>query len=130
MKKYILLLSAFIFMIPLGKAQTASDSLKSKLSKKWSLSAVEEFGVEYPPSETQKNDEIELKKDQTCTVVENGKKYTGTWSLDKSRTYIICNLNSGSIKRQYKIISVKDEEAVFEYQSPDLVRTKYKFLAK
>ena len=115
----------FIFSITTTAYTQSTDSLKQKLSKEWKLKKYEQFGLIDDPIEEQKNDKIILKSDLTCTVVEGGKSYTGTWGLDKTNVYIMCKLNNGTVKRQYKIISIQNKEAILEYQSPDLIRTKY-----
>ncbi|MBX9851971.1 MAG: hypothetical protein K2X86_09455 [Cytophagaceae bacterium] len=125
-----LVLSCFIFFTSISAYTQSADSLKQKLSKEWKLKKYEQFGLIDDPIEEQKNDKIILKNDLTCTIVENGKTYTGAWSIDKTNVYVMCKLNNGAVKRQYKIISVKEKEAIFEYQSPDLIRTKYHLAAE
>jgi hypothetical protein len=110
-------------------AQT-TDTLKQKLSKEWIINQYEQFGVVDDPEEAQKNDKLVLNADMTCTIVENGKTYSGKWVIEKTRTYIVCTLKEGTIKRNYKIISVNNTSAILEYQSPDLIRTKYHVTAK
>jgi hypothetical protein len=125
--KNISLIFFFIFTLSYVSAQTP-DSLKTKLSKEWDIKGYEQFGVVDEPTDVQRGDKIILKSDNTCVIVENGKKYTGTWGFDKSKIYIQCAL--GSVKRNYKIISVNGTKAIIEYQSPDLIRTKYHLEAK
>jgi hypothetical protein len=124
---------AFLLLIFSGifaNAQTATDTLKAKLSKEWFIKSYEQFSVTEEPEEEKKNDKIVFNADKTCTIVENGKSYTGTWLIDKSKTYILCILSNGVVKRNYKIISVGDKESIIEYQTPDLIRTKYQMVSK
>jgi len=121
--KNLLLILLLVSSASLSLGQT-TDSLKIKLSKEWNIKGYERFGVIDEPSAEQKNDKVSFKPDNSCSIRENGKNYSGTWSIDKTKTYIMCSL-SGGIKRNYKIISVKNKEAIIEYQTPDLIRTKY-----
>lgn len=126
--KHLFLLLILASSALVAQGQT-TDSLKIKLSKEWNIKGYERFGVVDEPSKDQKNDKVSFKPDNSCSITENGKNYTGTWSIDKTKTYIMCSL-SGGIKRNYKIISVKNKEAIIEYQTPDLIRTKYHMDAK
>ncbi len=110
-------------------AQT-TDSLNQKLSKEWTINQYEQFSVLEEPTEEQKKDKLVFKSDMTCTIIENGTSYSGKWTIDKTRKYIMCTLKEGTVKRTYKIISVNDKDAIFEYQTPDLIRTKYHVTSK
>jgi hypothetical protein len=120
----------FIFSGIIVNAQTSGDTLKAKLSKEWIIQGYEQFSVTEEPEEEKKNDKIIFKADKTCNIVENGKSYAGTWLIDKTKTYISCTLSNGAVKRNYKIISVGDKESIIEYQTPDLIRTKYHMASK
>jgi hypothetical protein len=125
--KNLSLIFLFFITTAIASAQT-SDTLKTKFAKEWAIKGYEQFGVVDEPTKEQSNDKILLKLDNTCVIVENGKKYNGTWNFDKSKAYLQCNL--GTIKRNYKIISASGKNAIIEYQSPDLIRTKYHLEAK
>lgn len=128
--KKLFILTTLVFISTFRLNAQATDTLKQKLSKEWIINHYEQFSVLEDPTDEQINDKLVFKADMTCSIKENGTSYSGKWTIDKTRKYIVCILEEGAIKKNYKIISVNDKTAIFEYQTPDLIRTKYHVTSK
>jgi hypothetical protein len=119
--KTILSLIAFIFITNAVYAQTNAE----KLTKKWKITAYETFGVKEDLKENQKKDFLQFNADKTYKGIENGNEVTGTWSVEKTNTYLTTTNSKNKETRSYKIYSVSDKEAVIEYKDATLIKTKY-----
>jgi hypothetical protein len=108
---------------------TAGAAKDSMLCKPWKLSGVEEFSVKATPTEAQKNDAATfMLETKIAFVTINGKQVTGTWELDKGKTWLTVTEDGTSQKWKYKIVKLAKDELVVEYQNPeDLIRTLYYF---
>jgi len=111
-------------------SQTFAQSKKDQLAKTWSYSGIEEFGVVRPPESTMKKDLLEIKTDASFTMIKNGKKSNGTWSLNEKAGIITLTDLKTKKTLNYNLKSVNDKLLVVEYQTPDLVRTKYHYEIK
>lgn len=108
---------------------TAGAAKDSILCKPWKLTAVEEFAVKSSPTEAQKNDAATfMLESKIAFVTLNGKQVTGTWELDKGKTWLTVTEDGTSNKWKYRIMKLAKDELVLEYQNPeDLIRTLYYF---
>jgi hypothetical protein len=122
---FLLLLLPFMLLVTFSFSQSKKD----QLSKNWEYAGVEEFGVVKPPDSTMKNDGIELKADGTFNMVKNGKKSSGTWSFNEKAG--IVSFTDGKTKKSlsYKLKGADENILIIEYQTPDLVRTRYQYKA-
>ena len=136
MKNTMTTLLIITMIISVGKAQKVSltstaapvfTSKDSALCKPWRLSSVEEFGVENPPGDKQKDDGIVFTGDGNVSFTKDGKAKTGTWSLDKARTNINLVFVEPKEQLHFKLIKVDDKSLKIEYQNPNLIRTVYNY---
>ena len=139
MKKIILALSTIALVASMNSyaqvakatstTQATFTSKDSALCKPWKFASTEAFGVENPPTENQKSDMTTFTGDGTIFLIKDGKSQTGTWALDKGRTYI--NLTFPDTKQQmkFKLMKVDDKHLKYEYQDEHLIRTVYNFEA-
>lgn len=107
--------------------ETFAQSKKDQLAKNWSYSGTEEFGVVRPPDSTMKKDLLELKTDGSFIMIKTGKKSNGTWSFNEKAAIISFTDLKTKKTLTYNLRSVNDKLLVVEYQTPDLVRTKYHY---
>jgi hypothetical protein len=112
---------------PSTNESPAFTSKDSALCRPWKLVTIEEFGVANPPGELQKNDGITFMKDGTVFFTQNGKAKTGTWTLDKGRTWININFEDTKEQMKFKLMKVDDRQLSYEYQDPHLIRTIFNY---
>lgn len=113
---------------PPAKTQAASAAKDSALCKAWKLVAVEEFSVKGAPTEQQQNDGATFTPGKVAFITLNGKQMTGTWELDKAKTYITFMEDGTGNKTRLKLVKVNDKEMVYEWQDPEtLIRTLFYF---
>jgi hypothetical protein len=117
---------AMILFVTASFAQLKKESLTAK---KWSYSGIEEFGVVKAPDSTMKNDNIELRADGTYTMVKKNKKMNGTWSLNEKGGILTFTDSTSKKAMNYNLKNVDEKELIIEYQTPDLVRTRYRYKA-
>ena len=125
--KAISLLFAITFLSYFhGGAQPSKSDL---LVNQWKYSGVEEFGVVTPPDSLEKNDLLIMKSDGTFEWLKSGKKISGTYKLNESAK--ILSFTDASTKKtlNYNLKKVSAADLTIEYQTPDLVRTRYRFMA-
>ncbi|MEO6168415.1 MAG: hypothetical protein ABIO46_09130 [Chitinophagales bacterium] len=121
-----MILKTTIVLLLLTSAAFA-QSKKEALIKKWSYSGNEEFGVVRPPDAAMKNDFLEIKTDGTFIMIKEGKEITGSWMLNEKAAIITFTNLKTKKTMSYNLKSVDDKQLVMEYQTPDLVRTKYHY---
>ena len=126
MKKFIPLCSFLVMIIALSTS-SFSQTKKDMLAKNWKYAGVEEFGVVRPPDSTMMRDAIELKADGSYNMIKNGKKTSGTWSLNEKAAIIIFTDAKTKKNLNYNLKSVDENGLVVEYQTPDLVRSRYHY---
>ena len=121
------LIICLLFIFPLkGFTQTSQKDL---LSQKWKYLGVEEFGVLHSPDSTQKNDWLSLMADGTYEWMQKGKTTSGTWKLNESAKIIVFTDSKTKKSLNYNLKSISENDLTIEYQTPDLVRTRYRYHA-
>lgn len=126
-KKFLLPGAVSWVMIMLFQGHTFSQTTKEQLSRRWVFVGVEEFGVVRPPDSTAKNDFMEIKTDGTFFMAKAEKKASGNWTFNE-KTGVLSLYDLKTKKTiNYTIKSMNEKEMVIEYQSPDLVRTRYHY---
>lgn len=102
----------------------------SAITKEWAYAGKEEFGVVRPPESNSKEDYMNIKADGTFSMLKEGKQWSGKWVFqEKSAVLMLTDLKSNKTV-SYTIKSANEKQLIAEYQSPDLVRTKYHFSRK
>lgn len=122
------LLTSFLMLLVLS-APSFSQTKKDMLAKNWKYSGVEEFGVVHPPDSTMKGDGIEIKADGSYNMTKSGKKTSGTWTFNDKASIIIFTDAKSKKNLNYNLKNVDASSLVVEYQTPDLVRTRYRYQA-
>lgn len=120
MKKLSSLFILFIITASLGFAQ---NSASEKITKKWALNELEEFGEKYALTDLQKNDWIAFTTDYKYTGSINSKSIEGTWSEKQGKIYLAKGKNSKFKVNWIKVITLESEKLVITYQSVDLIKT-------
>ncbi|MCY7408670.1 MAG: hypothetical protein LH473_00210 [Chitinophagales bacterium] len=122
MKKII-----FSIAIVLSIASTVfcQQTQKELLTQKWKYIGTEEFGVVKLDS-LAKNDWLLLNTDGTYEWMKAGKSISGTWSFNETAK-IISFTSSTKKNLNYNLKKVNATDLTLEYQTPDLVRTKYRY---
>ena len=119
--------SFLIFLAPcVLHAQSAAPDL---LKKKWNYIGIEEFSVVHAPDSAHKNDWLLFKDDGTYEWVQSGKTAYGVWKLNEVAKTISVTDSKTKKSLTYNLKNLTATDLTIEYQSPDLVRTKYRYAA-
>ena len=120
----ILIIFGLFSLSAIGQVTTAS------ITKEWTYAGKEGFGVVRPPASEFKDDHLNINGDGTFIMLKEGKQWSGKWVFqEKSAILLLTDLKTKK-SISYTIKSVNETQLVAEYQSPDLVRTKYHFSRK
>ena len=111
----------FLFISGLSHAQSKKDLLV----KTWNYKGMEEFGVIKPPDSTMKSDLLKLEADGNFSMIKSGKKLSGKWSLNEKAAIITITDTKMNKPMNYNLKKLDEKELIIEYQTPDLVRTRY-----
>ena len=132
MKKIVLLILAlsatFAYAQPKLNAPAANPPLTSKdslLCKAWKTVSIEVFGTINTPNEKQAADGVTYMLDGTAFLTMDGVPKTGKWTFDRSKTYAIIEVDGTKEKFRFKVITLTKDQLFYEYQDPELIRTKY-----
>lgn len=99
--------------------QTPVLSAKAKaLCKEWTLTKAEVFGVESEPKSDQKSDRLILLEGGRYRLIYNGNAEGGTWTIDKSNTWITMTSDSGTIKK-FRILQSTEKALKIDYKDSD-----------
>jgi hypothetical protein len=85
--------------------------------------------VVHKPDSTRVNDWLQLGSDGTYEWQQEGIKSTGTWKLNSSGKVITFTDAKSKKSLNYNLKGVTTTELIIEFQTPDLVRTKYHYQA-
>ena len=107
--------------------QTPAPPLKDRIVGKWIYKGTEEFAVLTPADSTQKNDYVEITADGNYMMVANGKEETGAYKLVADYKQIYFTSNSTKKTKMYTIKSSLNGKLVLDFQTPDLIHTKYQY---
>jgi hypothetical protein len=129
MKRFVVFLVALTGLVTVASAQTApAVNWKEKVVGQWAYAGTEEFGVVTPPDSTQAKDNLAVNADGTYKRMEKGKASNGTYKVDETAKTITFKDATGKSKMYY--LKKSDPGVlIIEFQTPDLVRTRYKFTA-
>ncbi|GAB4131015.1 MAG: hypothetical protein Fur0041_00890 [Bacteroidia bacterium] len=99
--------------------QAPALSAKAKaLCKEWTLVKTEVFGVESEPKSDQKSDRLILLEGGRYRLIYNGTAEGGTWTIDKSNTWITMTSDNGAIKK-FRILQSSDKTLKIDYKDSD-----------
>ena len=127
--KTVLIKLSICLMLILPLKGSSQTSQKDLLPQKWKYMGVEEFGVVHPPDSTQTSDWLSLKNDGTYEWMQKGKTSSGTWKLNEAAKIIVFTDSRAKKSLNYNLKSISDTDLTIEYQTPDLVRTRYRYQA-
>lgn len=128
-----LLLFLFVFFVAasaFAQIETpppVNPPLKDRIIGKWLYKGTEEFGVVTPPDSTQKSDFIEITADGNYSLKSNGKEEAGAYKLAETYKQIYCTNSTSKKTKMFTIKSSLNGKLVLDYQTPDLVHTKYQY---
>ena len=123
MKRNLTLAITALFMFVAGISM--AQSKKDLLIKTWNYKGVEEFSVVKAPDSTMKSDLLKFEADGTLSMVKNGKNLTGKWSLNEKAAILTITDGKTNKPMNYNLKKLDEKELIIEYQTPDLVRTRY-----
>jgi hypothetical protein len=124
-QNFCIVLIGIFLALPLTTLGQAPQ--KDMLEHKWKYIGVEEFSVVHPPDSTLKNDWLELKNDGTYEWIQAGKISSGTWKLNEATKIIMLSDAKTKKSLNYNLKNLTPNDLTIEYQTPDLVRTKYRY---
>ena len=116
-------------LLVLPRITFSQAAQKDMLVHKWKYIGVEEFSVLHPPDSTLKNDWMDLKNDGTYEWMQAGKISSGTWKLNEGAKIIVFSDAKTKKTLNYNLKNLTPTDLTIEYQTPDLVRTKYRYQA-
>jgi hypothetical protein len=132
MKKLILLLlslsATLAYAQPKSNSPVATLPLTAKdslLCKAWKTISIEVFGTINTPNEKQAADGVTYMLDGTAFLTMDGVPKTGKWTFDRAKTYATIEIDDTKEKFRFKIITLTKDQLIYEYQDPELIRTKY-----
>jgi hypothetical protein len=102
-------------------ATTATTELSPKakaLCKEWVLTQTELFGDLRSPDDIQKNDKLILMENGRYRLIYNNVAEGGTWTLDKTNTWITLTKDDGTIKK-FKVLETTDKKLKIDYRDAD-----------
>jgi hypothetical protein len=99
------------------QANTLTPKAK-ELCKEWTLSKTENFGDQHDPTADQKNDRLVLMENGRYRLIMNGVAEGGTWTLDKSNTWITLTTDTGVIKK-FQILESSGTSMKIDYRDAD-----------
>jgi hypothetical protein len=107
-------------------AQTPTD-WKQKVLGEWNYLGEEQFGVETEPDAENANNKLILREDLTFEKTDAGKTISGTYVINESaKTITFKDAKTGKTKMYY-LKKSDPGYLIIEYQTPDLIRTRYKY---
>lgn len=125
MKVPSFLASVFVLAITSVMAQPTNDMLQ----RKWAFIGVEEFSVVHRPDSAHRNDVLDMKSDGTYEWIQGGIAGSGTWKLNEANRTIQFTDSKTKKSLTYNLKGISVTDLTLEYQSPDLVRTRYRYQA-
>ncbi len=112
-----------LFILILVATISFGQSASEKVTKKWRLAELEEFGDKFALTDEQKNDWVEFKSDKHYSGTINNKSIEGTWSEKQGKIYLSKGTKSVFKVNWIKVISLDAKKLVITYQSEDLIKT-------
>jgi hypothetical protein len=130
MKKcFVLTVIAICAILLNSTAQTTPTDWKLKVVGSWKYLGEEQFGVVTDPDEANASNTLIIRDDMSFEKSDAGKIMIGTYTInDAAKTITFKDTKSGKSKMYY----LKKSEPgylIIEYQTPDLIRTRYKYEA-
>ncbi len=120
---------SMLFFFFISTKSFSQPTQKDLLAQKWKFIGIEEFGVVHPPDSSKKNDWFQMKADGTYEWSQSGKKSTGTWKLNEAAKTVVFTDDKTKKSLSYNLKSITAADLTIEYQTPDLVRTRYRYQA-
>lgn len=126
MKIFISIFSVLLISSLISMAQPTQQDL---LQKKWNYIGIEEFSVVHAPDSLHKKDWLQFIGDGTYEWFQSGKKSSGTWKLNEPAKIISFTDSKTKKSLSYNLKGLTSTDLTIEYQTPDLVRTRYRYQA-
>jgi len=126
MKRIFILMLAIAGSVQFANAQAPAETWKDRVVGHWRYLGTEEFGVVRPADSTQAKDVLDILGDGTFSRTESGKVTTGTYAVNETAKTITFKDAAGK-SRMYYLKKSDPGVLTIEFQTPDLVRTRYKF---
>ena len=135
MKQIIALLFCGYASVALHAQTTTTDPpmkpLKERIIHTWKYSGWEQFYVFTPAdSVKEKNDQFVFTDDGKYTQVSKGVSSGGTWTINEDYRQLYCTDAATGVQKMYTIKKLNATTLILNFQTPDLVNTKYTYLAK
>jgi hypothetical protein len=124
MKIFMPILSILFISSLISTAQSTQQDL---LQKKWNYIGIEEFSVVHAPDSLHKKDWLQFNGDGTYEWLQSGKKSSGTWKLNEAAKIISFTDAKTKKSLTYNLKGLTATDLTIEYQTPDLVRTRYRY---
>lgn len=109
-------------------AQTVTD-WKQKVLGQWKYLGEEQFGVVTEPDAENANNTLILREDLTFEKTDAGKTVSGTYTINESAKTITFKDSKTGKSKMYYLKKADPGYLIIEFQTPDLIRTRYKYEA-
>ncbi len=120
---------ALIALLLNSNAQTTPTDWKSKIVGSWKYLGEEQFGVVTAPDEANVSNTLVIRDDMSFEKTDAGKIMSGTYTInDAAKTITFKDTKSGK-SRMYYLKKADPGFLIIEFQTPDLIRTRYKYEA-
>ncbi len=128
MKRILLMLSIlFITCLTLHAQTLPVTDWKTKVLGTWKYLGEEQFGVVTEPDSVNANNSLTLRDDLTFEKKDASIVSTGTYVISEAaKTITFKDIKTGKSKMYYLKKSDPDF-LIIEFQTPDLIRTRYKY---
>jgi hypothetical protein len=118
-----LVMAGILFLLRPASAQT----IEEKLCGTWHYQGTEEFGVITPADSAHATEVLVMNADFRYMWTKDEKRQSGTWKYNSSlKSITFTDLETGK-SNSYNLKLISTGEMIIEYQTPDLVRTRYQY---
>ncbi len=109
-------------------AQTPTD-WKQKVIGQWNYLGEEQFGVVTDPDAQNAHNSLLIREDLTFEKTDAGKTISGTCVINESAKTITFKDTKTGKSKMYYLKKADPGFLIIEFQTPDLIRTRYKYEA-
>jgi hypothetical protein len=130
MKKYLASILFFVIIsCTYSLAQTTPTDWKSKVIGTWNYIGEEQFGVVTEPDAQNAGNKLIINEDLTFEKTDAGITVKGTYTINEGAKTITFKDVKSSKSKMYYLKKADPGYLIIEFQTPDLIRTRYKYKA-
>lgn len=118
------ILTTILFIIGFNSMTQSDDQINKLIDKKWHLVNIEIASQSFPSSESDKENYTIFYSDHTLKTIDRKTPITGKWKYDLTSKTITLYSDDSEEKTVMKILSLTDEEYVFETTTSEAMTMK------